>query len=156
MLVARPDPNCRALSRRSFFYRSVLAAGGVGALAGNAGFTQVAAAAQDATPASASSTVDPVQTTVPQVFLDLRVSADRAVWHPPHTGGKPGLFQKTKAKSGKRRTVWREMDSNFRYRGTKAGISAAFWALRGCRRGSQTIPPDGSAFLLLRLEPLHR
>ena len=51
---------------------------------------------------------------------------------------------------------WREMDSNFRYRGTKAGISAAFWALRGCRRGSQTIPPDGSAFLLLRLEPLHR
>ena len=48
------------------------------------------------------------------------------------------------------------MDSNFRYRGTKAGISAAFWALRGYRRGSQTIPPDGSAFLLLRLEPLHR
>ena len=90
------------------------------------------------------------------MLLDLHVSADRAVWHPPHTGGKPGLFQKTKAKSGKRRTVWREMDSNFRYRGTKAGISAAFWALRGYRRGSQTIPPDGSAFLLLRLEPLHR
>src|SRR6516165_10601863 len=27
------------------------------------------------------------------MLLDLRVSADRAVWHPPHTGGKPGLFQ---------------------------------------------------------------
>ena len=70
MLAAHSDANRHALSRRSFFYRSVLAAGGVGALAGNAGFTQVAAAAQDATPASASSTVDPVQTTVPQVFTD--------------------------------------------------------------------------------------
>src|SRR6516225_5635500 len=27
------------------------------------------------------------------MLLDLCVSADRAVWHPPHTGGKPGLFQ---------------------------------------------------------------
>ena len=27
------------------------------------------------------------------MLLDPRVSADRAVWHPPHTGGKPGLFQ---------------------------------------------------------------
>src|SRR6516164_9496132 len=27
------------------------------------------------------------------MLLDLRVSADRAVWHPPHAGGKPGLFQ---------------------------------------------------------------
>jgi len=27
------------------------------------------------------------------MLLDLRVSADRAVWHPPHTGGKPRLFQ---------------------------------------------------------------
>src|SRR5262249_19769634 len=67
MLVAHPDPNRHALSRRSFVYRSALAAGGVGALAGNAGFTQVAAAAQDAT---TPSTVDPVQTTVPQVFAD--------------------------------------------------------------------------------------
>src|SRR5580700_11167735 len=38
----------------------------------------------------------------------------------------------------------------------KPWISAAFRALRGYRRGSQTIPPDGSAFLLLRLDPLHR
>src|SRR5215813_13258824 len=70
MLVAQPDPNRHALSRRSFFYRSVLAAGGVGALAGNAGLTQVAAAAQDATSAAAASTVDPVQITVPHVFVD--------------------------------------------------------------------------------------
>ena len=70
MLVAQPDPNCRALSRRSFFYRSVLAAGGVGALAGNAGSTQVAAAAQDPTAAATTSTVDPIQNTVPQVFVD--------------------------------------------------------------------------------------
>jgi hypothetical protein len=27
------------------------------------------------------------------MLLDLRVSADRAAWPPPHTGGKPGLFQ---------------------------------------------------------------
>ena len=41
----------------------------------------------------------------------------------------------------------------------KPWISAAFRALRGYRRNSWTIPPDGSAFLLLRLaprEPLHR
>src|SRR6516162_1244061 len=38
----------------------------------------------------------------------------------------------------------------------KPWISAAFRALRGYRRGSETIPPDGSALVLLRLEPLHR
>jgi len=69
MLVAQPDTDRHALSRRSFFYQSALAAGGVGALAGNAGLTQVAAAAQDATSA-APSTVDPVQITEPHVFVD--------------------------------------------------------------------------------------
>jgi len=70
MLVAQPDPNRHALSRRSFFYRSALAAGGVGALAGDAGFTKVAAAAQDATPAATPLAVDPVQAAVPHVFAD--------------------------------------------------------------------------------------
>jgi hypothetical protein len=27
------------------------------------------------------------------MLLDLCVSADRAVWHPSHTGAKPGLFR---------------------------------------------------------------
>jgi hypothetical protein len=70
MLGAQPDPNCRALSRRSFFCRSALAAGGVATLAGNAALTQVAAAGQDVTSAATPSTVDSVQATVPQVFLD--------------------------------------------------------------------------------------
>ena len=38
----------------------------------------------------------------------------------------------------------------------KPWISGALRALRGYRRGSETIPPDGSALVLLRLEPLHR
>src|SRR5262249_39817462 len=63
-------PNPRACPRRSFFSRSVLAAGGVGALAGNAGASQVAAAAQDPAAATTTSTVDPVLNTVPQVFVD--------------------------------------------------------------------------------------
>jgi hypothetical protein len=72
---------------------------------------------------------------VPQVFLDLRVSADRAVWHPPHTGGKPGLFQKTRAKSGKRRTVcWRGVDSNFRFRDALSSPTARPWSRRLIRR----------------------
>jgi dienelactone hydrolase len=64
MRVPHPDPNGPVLSRRSFAYRLALAAGGVAALAGNASFTQVAAAAPAATP----STADPVRAAVPQVF----------------------------------------------------------------------------------------
>src|SRR6516225_8564862 len=48
------------------------------------------------------------------------------------------------------------MDSNYWYRGTKAVDFRSIPGIWGYRRGSETIPPDGSALVLLRLEPLRR
>ena len=50
---------------------------------------------------------------------------------------------------------WREMDSNFWYRGTKAVDFRSIPGIAGVSAGLLNDTTDGSALLLLRLEPLH-
>src|SRR5215831_11305500 len=66
----------------------------------------------------------------------ILVSVDRVTSHSPHTRAKSRGFRPRRATPAERRTVcWREMDSNFRFRATKA---ADFRRIPGIAGGSST------------------